>query len=80
MTVTELMGKLESEKIADENQQCREIVHEIMNFGVNERQILVVMRLLAFELEDMDMCREIVGCLDEVGGSSQRVTDIQGDV
>lgn len=76
--MSQLVGQLESEKIAEENQQCREIVREIMNFGVNQRQVLVVMRLLAFELEDMDVCREIVGCLDEVGGAMQRVIDNTG--
>lgn len=76
--MSELVGQLESERVAEENQQCREIVKEIMDFGTNQRQILVIMRLLAFELEDIDACREIVGCLDEVGGSLQRVTDVMG--
>lgn len=78
--MSQLVGQLESEKIAGENQQCREIVREIMDFGVNQRQIMVILRLLAFELEDMDVCREIVGCLDEVGGDTQRVIDNPGGV
>lgn len=43
------------------NAAAREIVHEIMNFGVNQRQILQIINLLALELEDNNLMRSIVG-------------------
>lgn len=51
----------------DENEQnrllgnaaAREIVQEIMNFGVSQQQILHIINLLALELEDNNMMRKI---------------------
>tara|TARA_B100000424_G_scaffold237903_1_gene203658 strand:+ start:94 stop:312 length:219 start_codon:yes stop_codon:yes gene_type:complete len=39
----------------------REIVQEIMNYGVTQQQILHIINLLALELEDNNMMRSIVG-------------------
>lgn len=33
-------------------ERCREIVKEIINFGVTQDQILMIMQLLSYELED----------------------------
>ncbi len=41
------------------NAAAREIVQEIMNFGVSQQQILHIINLLALELEDNKMMREI---------------------
>ena len=38
----------------------REIVQEIMNYGVTQQQILHIINLLALELEDNNMMRSIV--------------------
>ena len=38
----------------------REIVQEIMNYGVTQQQILSIINLLALELEDNNMMRSIV--------------------
>lgn len=62
--MTEHFGKLESEAMLEENVACREIVKEIMNFGVDQRQILFIVRLLALELDNLDHCREIIGAVD----------------
>ena len=35
--------------------KCREIVTEILDFGVNQDQIKMLIRLLALELEDRDL-------------------------
>jgi hypothetical protein len=43
------------------NAAAREIVHEIMNFGVSQRQILQIINLLALELEDNNLMRSIIG-------------------
>lgn len=44
-----------------QNAAAREIVQEIMNFGVNQSQILQIINLLALELEDNNMMRSIIG-------------------
>ena len=38
----------------------REIVQEIMNYGVTQQQILSIINLLALELEDNNKMRSIV--------------------
>ena len=55
----ELTDKEQGDVLA--NAAAREIVHEIMNFGVNQRQILQIINLLALELEDNNLMRSIVG-------------------
>lgn len=43
----------------------REIVQEIMNYGVTQAQILQIINLLALELEDNELMRSIVGLCTE---------------
>ena len=40
--------------------KCREIVNEILNFGVNQHQISMIIKLLALELEDRDLMCKII--------------------
>ncbi len=42
-----------------ENAMAREIVQEIMKFGVSQPQILQIINLLALELEDNDTMKAI---------------------
>ena len=60
--------KKEHGNISDEEQvdilqaaAAREIVQEIMNFGVSQQQIVQIINLLALELEDNNLMRSIVG-------------------
>ncbi len=54
-----LYGQSSSEKIAEENLTCRQIVQEIYNFGVSQRQIMFLIFLLASELENVEHMRSI---------------------
>ena len=47
-------GKTESEIDAENSLKCRQIVNEILNFGVSEMQKLKIIQLLSLELEDRD--------------------------
>lgn len=58
---TDLSDKAQEDIIA--NAAAREIVHEIMNFGVNQQQIKQIINLLALELEDNNLMRSIVGLI-----------------
>ena len=52
-------GQLHSEKMAEENRTAREIVKEIGNFGINERQRWMIIYLLAMELENVEDLKEL---------------------
>lgn len=58
---TGLSDKAQEDIIA--NAAAREIVHEIMNFGVNQQQIKQIINLLALELEDNNLMRSIIGLI-----------------
>jgi hypothetical protein len=61
-------GQMCSEQTAEENKVCRQIVKEINNFGITQRQTLMVMYLLAAELENVDQMRAITKLVRELGG------------
>jgi hypothetical protein len=61
-------GQMQAEKHAEENEACRQIVKEINNFGVTQRQVLMVIYLLATELENVDQMRTITRQVRELGG------------
>jgi hypothetical protein len=48
-------GKLSKKK----RDECREIIREIKNFGVNQRQILYIIQLLSLELENTDIMKAL---------------------
>lgn len=58
---TGLSDKAQEDIIA--NAAAREIVHEIMDFGVSQQQIKQIINLLALELEDNNLMRSIVGLI-----------------
>ncbi len=53
--------KVEEEEAEDllENAAAREITQEIMRFGVSQQQIIQVINLLALELEDNNLMKDI---------------------
>ena len=52
-------GKLQSEKIAEENLICRKIADEISRFGINDRQRKFLIFLLSLEIEDIELMKSI---------------------
>lgn len=46
-------------------ERCREIVKEIVNFGVTQDQILLVIQLLSYELDDHEKMQELTSLLRE---------------
>jgi len=66
MTNCELYGQAKSEKLAEENDTCRQIVREINNFGISQRQSLLVIHLLALELENVEHMRAITRLVREL--------------
>ena len=53
--------------------KSREIVSEILDFGVNQYQIKKIIKFLSLELEDMSLVREISSIIDnDLGESCQK--------
>jgi hypothetical protein len=52
-------GETEKEKLYSKKLQCREIVKEILDFGVDEIQKKHIIYLLSLELEDRNIMLEI---------------------
>ena len=44
--------------------RCREIVHEILNFGVNQFQMLTLIKLISLELESRETMLQITEVVD----------------
>lgn len=63
-----LYGQAQSEKRADENNVCRQMVREINNFGITQRQALMLIYLLASELENIEHMKAITKLVRELGG------------
>jgi len=40
-------------------EKCRQINKEIVSFGVNDKEIIKIIELLSFELEDTNLMRSI---------------------
>jgi|TARA_Y100000310_G_C20632420_1_gene789345 hypothetical protein len=59
-------GETASESEATEMLQSRQIVAEIMNFGVRQEQILHIIKLLALELEDRGTLQSICDAINDV--------------
>ena len=64
--MVEKYGKTNEEKHTDETLQSREIVSEIVNFGVTETQKIQIIKLLALELESNDSMKTIVKTINKV--------------
>lgn len=68
MTEIARFGEMESEKLAKEKQIAREIIKEVNNFGITERQRWMLMYMLALELENVDDLREVTSFIKEHKG------------
>jgi hypothetical protein len=77
--VTELFGKTDTDELAEQNLQCRQIVREITNFGVNQRQIWYIMYLLALELENVPDLQMATDFIKEYKGAELFLTSKTGE-
>lgn len=64
--MTEIIGKTNADKLAEENKIARQIVSEIANFGISDRQRWLIMYYLCLELEDVDKMQEVSAFLKEI--------------
>lgn len=68
-------GTTSSEKDAEDTLKCRQIVREIMTFGVNQAQVMKIICLLALELENRDHLQQISDLVKRLeAGDSKKST------
>ena len=65
-----MYGQLSSEKMAEENLVCRQIVKEISMLGISERQRTFIIYLLAMELENQEHVQAITAVVKDVTGKN----------
>ena len=72
MTTKEITkyGKTQNEESLEGNVEAREIVQEILRYGVTQAQILQIAYLLSLELENVEAFQEISGCISKFKDSS----------
>jgi len=67
--MTKFYGKTKTEQGASDMAMNREIVSEVMRFGIKQSQILHIIKLLALELEDraqmQAICESLIKLNDE---------------
>lgn len=76
--MSEKIGNTETDNWANEMLRCRQIVQEVIKFGVSQKQILNIIKLLAMELEDREalvvISAVVKEALDEAHVSSNIIT------
>jgi hypothetical protein len=75
----EIYGQTLADKLAQENQEARQIVSEIANFGISDRQRWLVMYYLALELEDVEKMQELTACMKEINPNISMTKIYEGD-
>lgn len=69
MTDAVRYGQMQSEKRAEENEHCRQIVREInLQGGLTQRQTLLLIYLLGSELESIEHMKSVTKLVRELGG------------
>lgn len=68
-------GRLSSEKFSEENTFCRQIIREINQVGISDRQRVMLIYLLSLELEDIEKMQYIATMLRAQYGDELFVID-----
>jgi hypothetical protein len=74
--MAEKIGQTETDRWAQDMLACRQIVSEILKFGVNQKQILNIIKLLAMELEDRDALVAISAVVKEALEEAQTSNNV----
>ena len=62
---TKQFGTSEVEADIQDKIKAREIVQSVLDYGVNQKQILQIINLFAMELEDTNLMKEITGTITQ---------------
>ena len=58
---TKNFGTSQEEENLQDKIRAREIVQSVIEYGVNQQQIIQIINLFAMELEDVNLMKEITG-------------------
>ena len=64
MTTTKF-GTSQVENELQDKIKAREIVQSVLDYGVNQKQILQIINLFAMELEDTNLMKQITGIITQ---------------
>ena len=62
---TKQFGTSEVENDIQDKIKAREIVQSVLDYGVNQKQILQIINLFAMELEDTSLMKQITGTITQ---------------
>ena len=62
---TKQFGTSEVEAGIQDKIKAREIVQSVLDYGVNQKQILQIINLFAMELEDNNLMKQITGTITQ---------------
>jgi len=68
----EKYGKTDSDLHVEKMHACREIVKEILDFGICEKQKLQIIKLMALELENRDVMNEFIYIVKQDGVNTSK--------
>lgn len=78
MSTVEMYGELQSEKLANDNIMARQIVKEINNFGISDRQRMLIIYCLSLELEKIDEMKCLTKLIKDLRGDDIFVSKVFG--
>lgn len=62
---TKNFGTSQEEENLQDKIRAREIVQSVIEYGVNQQQIIQIINLFAMELEDVNLMKEITGTITQ---------------
>ena len=62
---TKSFGKSEEEIEIEDKIKAREIVQSVLDYGVNQKQIIQIINLFTMELEDINLMKQITGIINQ---------------
>jgi len=65
MSKAQRYGTTEIEEHAEQSQRAHEIVQEILNFGVTQKQLLLIIKRLALNLENGSHMKQLAKLADK---------------
>lgn len=70
MQESNLYGQLQSEKLAEDSKIAHEILREVNNFGISDRQRWLIIYYLAMELENISEMQDLTGYIRDTNGDN----------
>ena len=67
------IGKTDTELEVDKMIECRQIVKNLIKFGLSEKQKIQIMRLLAIELESRDSMNIIIEAVEKIKSLDENI-------